>query len=156
MPISLTGFKLYAASANKYQQCCCSMQTDATCWAQQCCVLLANNEHSKCHRVLPTGAGCELFSDNCLQLSPKHLDVTYLSWLLKSLIQFQNGTSYSSLRIDTKSNFKKQVEIRHSHAACVTICARSVSVSVRCECVCVCERERKCERQCECAGRVCD
>ena len=103
-----------------------------------------------------TGASCELFSDNCLQLSPKHLDVTYLSWLLKSRIQFQNGTSYSSLRIDAKSNFKKQVEIRHSHAACVTIYARSVSVSVRCECVCVCERERKCERQCECAGRVCD
>ena len=27
---SLTGFKLYATSANKYQHCCGSMQTDAT------------------------------------------------------------------------------------------------------------------------------
>ena len=61
VPISLTGFKLYAASANKYQQCCCSMQTDATCWAQQCCVLLANNEHSKCHRVLLHRCGLRAF-----------------------------------------------------------------------------------------------
>ena len=28
---SLTGFKLYAASANKCQHCCGSMQTDVTC-----------------------------------------------------------------------------------------------------------------------------
>ena len=34
----LTGFKLYATSANNCQPCCGSMQTDATCWAQQCCV----------------------------------------------------------------------------------------------------------------------
>ena len=45
---SLTGFKLYAASANKCQHCCGSLQTDATCWAQQCCVLLANNVASVC------------------------------------------------------------------------------------------------------------
>ena len=42
-PKSLTGFKLYATSANKCQYCCGSMQTDATCWTQQCCVFLANN-----------------------------------------------------------------------------------------------------------------
>ena len=46
----LTGFKLYATSANKCQQvptsankcqhCCGPMHTDATCWAQQCCVRL--------------------------------------------------------------------------------------------------------------------
>ena len=40
---SLTGFKLYTTSANKCQQCCGSMQTDVTCRAQHCCVLLANN-----------------------------------------------------------------------------------------------------------------
>ena len=37
---SLIGFKLYATNANKCQHCCGSMQTDATCWAQQCCVRL--------------------------------------------------------------------------------------------------------------------
>ena len=42
-PKSLTGFRLYATSANKCQHCCGFVQTDATCWAQQCCVLLANN-----------------------------------------------------------------------------------------------------------------
>ena len=47
-PKSLTGFKLYATSANKCQHCYGSMQTDATCWAQQCCVLLANNVASVC------------------------------------------------------------------------------------------------------------
>ena len=31
---SLTGFKVYATSANKRQHCCGSMQTDSTCWAQ--------------------------------------------------------------------------------------------------------------------------
>ena len=35
-------------SANKCQHCCGSMQTDATCWAQQCCVLFANNVESVC------------------------------------------------------------------------------------------------------------
>ena len=44
----LTGFKLYATSANKCQHCCGSMQTDASCWAQQCCLLLANNVASVC------------------------------------------------------------------------------------------------------------
>ena len=34
-PKSLTGFKLYATSANKCQHRCDSMQTDATCWTQQ-------------------------------------------------------------------------------------------------------------------------
>ena len=47
-PKRLTGFKLYATSANKCQHCGGSMQTDATCWAQQCCVLLANNVASVC------------------------------------------------------------------------------------------------------------
>ena len=47
-PKSLIGFKLYATSANKCQHCCGSMQTDATCWAQQCWVLLANNVASVC------------------------------------------------------------------------------------------------------------
>ena len=47
-PKSLTSFKLYARSANKSQLCCGSMQTDATCWAQQRCVLLANNVASVC------------------------------------------------------------------------------------------------------------
>ena len=40
-PKSLTDLKLYATSANI--NCCGSMQPDATCWTQQCCVLLANN-----------------------------------------------------------------------------------------------------------------
>ena len=43
-PKSLTGFKL----RNKCQHCCGSVQTDATCWAQQCCVLLANDVVSVC------------------------------------------------------------------------------------------------------------
>ena len=47
-PTSLTGFKLYETNANKCQHCCGSMQTDATCWAQQCCVLLPNNVSSVC------------------------------------------------------------------------------------------------------------
>ena len=47
-PKSLTGFKLYATSANKCQHCCGSMQPDETCWAQWCCVLLANNVASFC------------------------------------------------------------------------------------------------------------
>ena len=47
-PKSLTDFKLYATSVNKCQHCCGSMQTDATCWAQQCCVLLVNNVASIC------------------------------------------------------------------------------------------------------------
>ena len=38
----------YATSANKCQHCCGSMQTDATCRAQQCWVLLANNVASVC------------------------------------------------------------------------------------------------------------
>ena len=50
-PKSLTGFKLYATSANKCQHCCGSMQTDAACWAQQCCVLLVNNVASVCMRL---------------------------------------------------------------------------------------------------------
>ena len=33
---------------NKCQHCCGSMQTDVTCWAQQCCLLLANNVVSVC------------------------------------------------------------------------------------------------------------
>ena len=33
---------------NKCQHGCGSMQTDATCWAQRCCVLLANNVASVC------------------------------------------------------------------------------------------------------------
>ena len=49
---SLTGFKLYATSANKFQHCCGSMQTDATSHnddgpnnvqgvvGQQCCIRL--------------------------------------------------------------------------------------------------------------------
>ena len=37
---SLTGFKLYATNANKCQNFCSYMQTDATCSAQQCCVRL--------------------------------------------------------------------------------------------------------------------
>ena len=45
---SLTGFKLYTTSANKCQHCCSSMQTDSSCWAKQCCVLLANNVASVC------------------------------------------------------------------------------------------------------------
>ena len=47
-PKSLTSFKLYATSAIKCQHCCSSMQTEVTCWAQQCCVLLANNFASVC------------------------------------------------------------------------------------------------------------
>ena len=39
----LTDFKRYATSSSKCQHCCGSMQTDATCWARQCFVLLANN-----------------------------------------------------------------------------------------------------------------
>ena len=40
-PKSLTGFKLYATSANKCQHCCGSMQTDAASHiGQQCWVLL--------------------------------------------------------------------------------------------------------------------
>ena len=35
-------------SANKCQHCCGSMQTDATCWVQQCCLLLVNNVASVC------------------------------------------------------------------------------------------------------------
>ena len=35
-------------SANKCPRCCGSLQTDATCWAQQCCLLLANNVASIC------------------------------------------------------------------------------------------------------------
>ena len=50
-PKSLAHFKLYARSANKCQHCCGSMKTDATCWAQQCCVLLANNVASVCMRL---------------------------------------------------------------------------------------------------------
>ena len=46
VPKRLTGFKLYATSANKCQHRCAIMQTDASCWAetmlpvvgQQCCV----------------------------------------------------------------------------------------------------------------------
>ena len=38
----------YQASANKCQHCCSSLQMDATCWAQQCCVLLAKNVASVC------------------------------------------------------------------------------------------------------------
>ena len=45
---SLTGFKLHTTSANKCQHCFGSMQTDATCLAQQCCLLLANNVASVC------------------------------------------------------------------------------------------------------------
>ena len=38
---SLTGFNYtQLISVNKCQHYCGSMQTDATCWAQQCCVLL--------------------------------------------------------------------------------------------------------------------
>ena len=45
---SVTGFKLYATSANKCQHCCGSMQTDATCLGptmlrvvgQKCCIRL--------------------------------------------------------------------------------------------------------------------
>ena len=47
-PKRLTGFKKYATSANKCQHCCGSMQMDATCWTQQCCVLSANNVASVC------------------------------------------------------------------------------------------------------------
>ena len=43
-----SGFKLYTTTANKCQQCCGSMQTDVTCWAQHCCVFLANNVASVC------------------------------------------------------------------------------------------------------------
>ena len=47
-PKSLTGFKLYATSASWQVQTLIivvptSMQTDPTCRAQQCCMLLANN-----------------------------------------------------------------------------------------------------------------
>ena len=47
-PKSFTGFKLYATNANKFQHCCGSIEMDATCWAQQCCVLLANDVASVC------------------------------------------------------------------------------------------------------------
>ena len=47
-PKNLTGFKLCGTSANKCQHCCGSMQTDVTCWAQHCRVLLANNVASVC------------------------------------------------------------------------------------------------------------
>ena len=49
----LTSFKLHPTTSNKSQQhptthnMVCS-QTLATCWAQQCCVLLANNVASVC------------------------------------------------------------------------------------------------------------
>ena len=36
-------FDWFQTICNKCQHCCGSMQTDATCWAQQCCVLLAKN-----------------------------------------------------------------------------------------------------------------
>ena len=44
----LTGFKIYATSANKCQHYCGSMQMDATYWAQQCCVLLFNSVAPVC------------------------------------------------------------------------------------------------------------
>ena len=41
-------FDRFQTIRNKCQHCCGSMQTDATCWEQQCCVLLANNVASVC------------------------------------------------------------------------------------------------------------
>ena len=44
-------FDRFQTIRNKCQQCCGSMQTDATCWVdwiQQCCVLLVNNVASVC------------------------------------------------------------------------------------------------------------
>ena len=51
-PKSLTGFKLYATSAYKCQHCCDSMQTDETCWAQQCSVTLRIVGHVVSVRIL--------------------------------------------------------------------------------------------------------
>ena len=47
-PKSLTCFKLYARNANECQYYSGSMHMDTTCWAQQCCVSLANNVASVC------------------------------------------------------------------------------------------------------------
>ena len=41
--IFISGFKLYATSANKCQHCCDIMQMDVTCWAQQYCFAWASN-----------------------------------------------------------------------------------------------------------------
>ena len=52
--IEMLGFRLrqkfdqFQTMRNKCQHCCGSMQTDATCWAQQCCVLLAKNVAAVC------------------------------------------------------------------------------------------------------------
>ena len=47
---------------NKCQHCCGSTQTDKMCWAQQCCVLLANNVASVCMDLK-----AHLYADDTLQ-----------------------------------------------------------------------------------------
>ena len=47
-PTMLRKFDRFLTICNKCQHCCSSTQTDATCWAQQCCILLANNVASVC------------------------------------------------------------------------------------------------------------
>ena len=51
--VCLHGLNVWLVSnlRNKCQHCCGSRQTEATCWAQQCCVLLANNVASVCMRL---------------------------------------------------------------------------------------------------------